>query len=66
VKEKKKEKKKARTAALDSVERLNRAQIIQRQLQTIKESDEQIITIINELQRNYIYCQLIRGRDVKN
>jgi hypothetical protein len=54
VKEKE-EKEKARTAALNSVKRLNKAQIIQRQLQTIKESDEQIITVINKLQRNYIY-----------
>jgi hypothetical protein len=46
---------KARTAALGGAERLNRAQMIQRQLQTIEESNEQIITMINKLQRNCIY-----------
>jgi ABC-type iron transport system FetAB ATPase subunit len=53
--EKEKKKKKARTTALDGTERLNKAQIIQKQLQSIKESDKQIIAIINELQRNCIY-----------
>jgi hypothetical protein len=47
--EEEEKKKEARTAALGSVERLNRAQIIQRQLQTIKESDKQIIIVINKL-----------------
>jgi hypothetical protein len=46
----------ARTTALGGVKRLNKAQIIQRRLQTIKESDKQIITVINKLQRNCIYC----------
>jgi hypothetical protein len=56
VKEEKEEKeKKARTAALGSAKRLNRAQIIQRRLQSIEKSDKQIITIINKLQRNCIY-----------
>jgi hypothetical protein len=55
VKKKKKKKEKARTTALGSIKRLNRAQIIQRQLQTIKESDKQIITVINKLQKNCIY-----------
>jgi hypothetical protein len=50
------EKEKAKTAALGGTERLNKAQIIQRRLQSIKKSDEQMIVIINELQRNYIYC----------
>jgi hypothetical protein len=44
-----KKKEKARTAALGGAERLNKAQIIQRRLQSIKESDKQIIVIINEL-----------------
>jgi hypothetical protein len=48
-KEEEKEKKKTRTTALSSTKRLNRAQIIQRRLQSIKESNKQIIVIINKL-----------------
>jgi hypothetical protein len=47
--EEEEEKKEVRTAALGGVKRLNRAQIIQRRLQIIKESDEQIIVVINKL-----------------
>jgi hypothetical protein len=47
-KEKEKEKK-ARTTALGGAKRLNKAQIIQRRLQIIEESNKQIIIIINEL-----------------
>jgi hypothetical protein len=56
VKGEEKEEKEARTAALGGVKRLNKAQIIQRQLQTIEKSDKQIIIIIDKLQKNYIYC----------
>jgi hypothetical protein len=49
VKKKEEEKEEARTAALGGVKRLNKAQIIQRRLQTIEESDEQIITVMNKL-----------------
>jgi hypothetical protein len=63
-KEEEEEEKEAKTAALGSTERLNRAQMIQRRLQSIEESDKQIITMMNKLQGNCIYCQLICGRDV--
>jgi hypothetical protein len=52
VKEKKKKEEKeakARTAALGGVKRLNKAQIIQRRLQTIEESNKQIIAVMNKL-----------------
>jgi hypothetical protein len=55
-KKKEKKKKKARTAALGGAEKLNKAQMIQKRLQSIKESDKQIIIVINKLQRNCIYC----------
>jgi hypothetical protein len=49
VEREKEKKKKARTAALSSIKRLNRTQIIQRQLQTIEEFNKQIITVMNKL-----------------
>jgi hypothetical protein len=64
--EEEEEEEEARTAALGGAERLNKAQIIQRQLQSMEESNKQMIAVMNELQGNCIYCQLIRGRDVED
>jgi hypothetical protein len=58
------EEEEARTPAQRAAEGLNGAQMIQKRLQTIEESHEQMIAVMDELQGNCIYCQLIRGGDV--
>ena len=62
--EEEEEEEEVRTPAQGAAEGLSGAQMIQKRLQSIEESHEQMMAVMDELQGNCIYCQLIRGGDI--